>query len=265
MQPDLEERLERIDQPKQVNNENDTLYITNVDTDCSEDTYDSVRVSERFRDQESGRVVTQFKELNYHFNHADGFQVRWSGTPFDIKPGETKKMPRFLGEHFAYHLCNHMLDKQGSNARNDPLKRPAMLKRIIVGTEPFFADVTDSIGAALNKQVESLNVDKPVSDLGDGLIVDHNGAKGQELNETTQEAYDPLRRVDKDPVEPLEDVIARVGPDVETDNANVPEDWKEHTKPELIKTIRDMDPSYKFPTKPTKAQLVSILKKTAGV
>jgi hypothetical protein len=265
MQPDTEERLERIEQPTSKTNENDTLYIKNVDTDCNDDTYDSVRVSERWRDPESGRVVTTFKEQNYHFNHADGFQVRWAGRPFTLKPGETAKMPRYLGEHFATHLVNHMLDKKGPNARSNPLLRPAELEKIIVGEEPFFASVADSVGEATAKQVMAMNDgDAPITELQDGLQFDHQGAKGPELRETEQIARDPLHHVEEPPEE-TEAILARVGADTAEDAENVPEDWKGYTKAELVTQIRQMDPAYKFPTNPNKAQLVSILKKIAGV
>lgn len=264
MEPQLQERLERIEQPKQVNNENDTLYIKNIDVGCSDEDFDSVRVSERFKDLESGRIVTSFKELNYHFKHAEKYQVRWSGTPFDLKPGEVKKMPRFLGEHFAYHLCNHMLGKISPNSVNDPLKRPAMIERIIVKEEPFFSSVSDTVGEAITKQVEALNVDSPTTDLGDGIVV-NNGGRSVELGETVQEAYDPLRRVNKESVEETEAVITRIGQDSPEDNQGVPEDWQSHTRSDIIKLIRDMDPAWKFGQNVSKAQLVGILKKTAGV
>jgi len=264
MQPDTEERLERIETPTQKNNENDTLYITNIDMDCSEDTYDSIRVSERFRDQESGRIVTSFKDINYHFNHADGFQVRWSGQPFTLKPGETAKMPRYLGEHFAYHLCNHMLDKQGPNARNNPLLRPKKLEEIIVKEEPFFATMTDSVGTAALKTVQGLNEgNAPITEV-QGLDFNHKGSKGQNLKEDEQPAYDPLRRTEE-VVEETEAVLARIGAESEGDELNVPEDWKSHSRTELITQIRTMDPGYKFADHVSKAQLVSILKKIAGV
>jgi hypothetical protein len=264
MQPETEERLERIETPVQKNNENDTLYITNIDTDCSEDTYDAVRVSERWRDPESGRIITTFKELNYHFNHADGFQVRWAGQPFTLKPGETAKMPRYLGEHFAEHLINHMLDKEGPNARSNPLKRPAMIAKVIIKEEPFFSAVSDSVGTATLKQVTEMNEgNAPISEV-QGLTFDHGGTKGPELKEDEQIARDPLRHVEA-PVEETEAVIARLGEDKPEDSMNVPEDWKGYTRAELIQQVRNMDPAYKFPTNPNKAQLVSILKKIAGV
>lgn len=265
MQPDNEERLERIETPKQQNNENDTLWITNIDTGCSEDTYDSVRVSERWRDPESGRILTTFKEQNYHFNHADGFQVRWSGQPFTLKPGETARMPRFLGEHFAYHLVNHMLDKEGPNARNSPLKRPSMLARVIIKEEPFFAAITDSVGMATLKQVKEMNEgNAPISEVA-GLTYSHGTQKGKELGETTQPAYDPLRRTAQEETEETADVIKRIGADTPEDQSDVPEDFKSYTRKDLIQQIRNMDPGMKFPQNPSKAQLVMILKRTAGV
>lgn len=265
MNPDLEERLERIDTPKQTKNENDTLWIRNIDEGCSEDTYDSVRISERYRDPESGRILTTFKDVSYHFNHGDGFQVRWSGQTFTIKPGETMRMPRFLAEHFAYHLVNHMLDKKGPNARTNANLRPAELAKIIVKEEPFFAAISDSIGTATLKQVEQLNrPDAPMTEV-QGLNYSHGAQKGIELKEDTQTAKEPLYQIADEEVEPTESIIDRVGTDQPEDNSNIPDQWKSYTRKELIQQIRNMDPGYKFPQNPNKTMLVTILQKIAGV
>lgn len=268
MQPDLEERLERIDTSAPKDTSNDRLTVVNIDVDCSEDSYDNIRVSERYRDMESGRILTQFKEVPLHFNHATGFQVRWSGQPFTILPGQSRVWPRYLAEHFAYHLCNHMLDKLGPNHRTNPLERPAMLKRIIIKEEPEFGVEPDSVGAATLKQVEKMNAeapDAPTTELGAGLSFNHGGAKSKTLDETEQIARDPLRHVDSEvPVDTLE-VIKNLQPDSAAENGDIPEAFKGTPKAELVQSIRNMDPGYKFPPNPSKAQLVSALKKIAGV
>lgn len=271
MQPQAtadEERLERLDnRPTNQNNENDTLTIKNVDTDCSDVTYDAVRVSERWRDPESGRVLTQFKDMSYQFEHADGFQVRWSGQPFTLKPGETARMPRFLGEHFATQLANHILDKRGRATgralRNDPIERPKVLKEIIIAEEPFFATMGDSVGSATLKQVQEMNLDGAPLKEFDGQSYNDNGGKGKELPEA--EVVSPTSvdtttgRIDKKPVETTEDVITRLGEEGPQDALNVPQEWQQYSKSDLIMQIRNMDPYYKFGTMYTKAQLVSIL------
>lgn len=271
MQPqaDVEERLERLS-PQQTNknNENDTLWIKNIDNDCHDTTYDSVRVSERWRDPESGRVLTQFKDISYTFEHVDGFQVRWSGQPFTLKPGETARMPRYLGEHFAYHLANHILDKEGEKSnrtlRSDPIWRPKILSQIIIKEEPFFAMVNDSVGAETMKQVQSLNDgNAPLVEV-QGLQYE-NGGKGQELPESDVVSKDSIQtttgKIDLKSVETTEDVITRLGEETQVDSLNVPDDWKQYSKSDLIMQIRNMAPDYKFGQNYTKAQLVGILQR----
>ncbi len=263
-----EERLERIPSaPQDKNNENDTLWVKNIDTDCHDVTYDSVRVSERWRDPESGRVLTQFKDVSNDFEHAEGFQVRWSGQPFTLKPGETARMPRFLAEHFATHLANHILDKRGIEKkralRNDPIERPKVLKEIIIKEEPFFATIGDSVGAATLKQVNEMNEGgAPIKEV-QGLEYNTGGDKGKSLPEADVTPTDNIAtttgRIDKSSVEPTPDVILRIGQSAPEDSLNVPEEWQQYSKAELIDQIRNMDPYYKFGSQYTKAQLVSVL------
>lgn len=264
-----EERLERIPTaPTQKNNENDTLWVKNIDEDCHDITYDSVRMSERWRDPESGRVMTQFKDVEFTFEHADGFQVRWSGQPFTIKPGATARMPRFLAEHFATHLANHMLDKKGDEMkrtlRNDPVWRPKILKEIIIKEEPYFATISDSVGTATLKQVDDLNPSgSPITEV-QGLDYNTKGDKGKTLGEADVTPTDNIAtttgRIDKKSVEPTPDVIMRLGKSSPEDDLNVPEDWQQYSKAELVDQIRNMDPYYKFGSQYTKAQLVGVIK-----
>lgn len=269
MQPqsDTEERLQRIETPTNKNNENDTLYVKNTDLECNEITYDSVRVSERWRDPESGRVVTQFKDVSYQFDHSKGFQVRWSGQPFTVQPGEIAKMPRFLAEHFAYHLANHMLEKKGREMKrtlmNDPIWRPKILAEIIIKEEPFFATMGDSVGQATLKQVQSMNEGaSPITEI-QGLEYNTGGQKGQTLPEAdatpTGSIQTTTGKIDLQSIEPTEDVVNRIGTEGAEDSLNVPSEWQQYTKAELIQQIRNMDPYYKFGSYYNKAQLVGIL------
>ena len=276
MQPDtavteIEERLERIDAPNtNKNNENDTLHIKNIDTDCHDVTYDSVRVSERWRDPESGRVLTQFKDIAYTFEHSDGFQVRWSGRAFNIPPGETRKMPRFLGEHFALHLANHILDKEGEKIgrtlRADPIWRPKVLKEIIVDEEPFFSGLGDSVGNALASQVDQMNQDQP-PEAAQAMQYNNSGDKGKTLREAEVKPQGNIDtttgKIDLKSIEPTADIIARVGKDSAGDDMNVPDGFTQYSKAELIQQIRNMAPDYKFGSNYTKAQLVGVLKSIA--
>lgn len=261
----VEERLEKVEAPKPKNNQNDTLWIKNIDIDCHDTTYEPVRVSERWRNPETGQMVTQFRDITYEFDHFEKFQVRWSGRVFSIPPGETAKMPRFLAEHFATQLADHILGKMGDAQnkmlRNDPRLKPQILKEIIVKEEPFFFSGPETVGDEIAKQFEEMN--KPEVTGIQGEHYDNKGAKEQNLNEgdgsTRDTIITPMGTLNKHSVESTEDVIKRIGTEGAEDALNVPDDWKQYSKVDLIEQIRHMAPDYKFGQHYTKAQLVGIL------
>lgn len=264
----IEERLEKIEAPKPKNDQNDTLWIKNIDDDCHDQTYEPVRVSERWRDPESGRIVTSFKDIIYKFDHSEKFQVRWSGQVFSIKPGEVARMPRFLGEHFATHLADHILGKMGDATgkmlRNDPVKRPEVLKQIILKEEPYFSSGPESVGAEALKTFEQLNSAPQITGI-EGESYNNSGQKVTTLSEgdgTTQDSIiTPVGTLNKQSVESTEEVVNRLGQETPEDNLNVPQDWQQYSKKELIDQIRHMAPDYKFGQNYTKAQLVGILQR----
>lgn len=265
----LEERLEKIETPKPKNDQNDTLWVKNIDTDCHDQTYEPVRVSERWRDPESGRIVTNFKDVIYQFDHSEKFQVRWSAQIFSIKPGETARMPRFLGEHFATQLADHILgkmgDAQGKMLRNDPLKRPEILKQIIIKEEPYFFSGPESVGSETMKQFEQLNQAPQITGVEGEQYNNQSGLKEQNLTEgdgmTSDSIITPVGVLNKQSVEATEDVVKRLGQETPEDNLNVPQEWQTYTKKDLIEQIRHMAPDYKFGQNYNKAQLVGILQR----
>jgi hypothetical protein len=144
----LEERLEKIETPKAQTDQNDRLLIKNIDINCNDHEWSTIRVTERWRNPETGQQVVRFKDQSSEFNHADGFTVKWSGTPITLKPGEQKWMPRFIGKHYASKLADHLLDQMGIEKmlRNSPTKRPEMLKKIILDEQPFISTLDESVG-----------------------------------------------------------------------------------------------------------------------
>jgi hypothetical protein len=123
--------------------ENDILIVHNPDVDC--DVIDT--------------------EENY--SHKDYFQVRWSGHPHRIPPGQTRRMPRFLAEHYAKHLADHMLMKMEEETGRKGLvqssfERPRMLEKIILGVDTYFLGESEvEEGEKVSKIVDELN---PVPD-----------------------------------------------------------------------------------------------------
>lgn len=131
------------DTTKHTPHESDILTVMNIDVDC--DVVDT--------------------EENYP--HKDYFQVRWSNHPHRIGPGLTKKMPRYLAEHYAKHLANHMLMKmEEATGRKglvqSTLERPAMLKKIILGVDTWFLGEGEIVSKG-----EELQPGERVTDLGE--------------------------------------------------------------------------------------------------
>lgn len=122
-------------------NEQDILIVQNVDLNCND------------IDPEEG------------WSHADFFQVKYGGHPFRIKPGESRRMPRYVAEHFAKHLADHMLTKMEEETGkqfliNNIVERPKMLKKILLSVEQYFLDEdikSLTPGEQAGAEVERLN------------------------------------------------------------------------------------------------------------
>lgn len=126
----------------------DVLIVMNVDVDCD------------------------VQDTEEDYPHKTYFQVRWSGHPHRIGPGLTKKMPRFLAEHYAKHLADHMLMKMEENTGRKGLiqssfERPKMLQRILLGVDTWFLGENEvEEGAKVASMVDELNPGEKVMDLG---------------------------------------------------------------------------------------------------
>jgi len=76
-------------------------------------------------------------DQDYGHKHSEYFQVNYGGIPYQIAPGETKKIPRVVAEHYARHLADHMLNKLGVEKGKvgmitNKVERDKFLDRIIV-------------------------------------------------------------------------------------------------------------------------------------
>lgn len=108
--------------------------------------------------------------------HSDFFQVKWSGYPHRVRPGDTRRMPRYLAEHFAKHLADHMLQqmelKTGRKGLiGSPVERPKVLTQILTGVEQYYhEDLGPSDeGARVSQEVDLLNeqgIPEKTMDLG---------------------------------------------------------------------------------------------------
>jgi len=127
--------------PKPKEDPQDVLIVQNIDLNC-----DDV-------DTEEG------------WSHKDYYQVKWGGNPIRIKPGETRRLPRYVAEHFAKHLANHILMKMEKETGkqflvNNPIERPKVLKQIIIGVDQYFLDqeiAEQTEGEKVAAEIEKLN------------------------------------------------------------------------------------------------------------
>lgn len=103
--------------------------------------------------------------FEYSWNTRDFFEVRWDGRPHRIKPGETRRMPRYLADHFSKYLIDFILTQREMKEKvtgllKNRLERAKLYKQIIVGTDSFYnGDMWDfqREGNYVEKQVNELN------------------------------------------------------------------------------------------------------------
>lgn len=143
------------------------VIVANIDIGCNETSVDIIKVSNRVVDDE-GNVSTQIYDKQEQWNHKDYFRVKFDGKPYMIEPGKTKPLPRFVAEHFAKHLADHLLQKKEAETGrhglvNSIVERPKILSQIL--TE-FNENVTPEVA---NSTVSEEVVDNdPVVD--DGVV-----------------------------------------------------------------------------------------------
>ena len=129
----------------------DTLIVHNIDVDCNDVTVEyKKKISYGAGDAPLGMAPqkeAEEEDVMYEFNHSEGFQVMYGGNIFNIRPGETRRLPRYIGEHYAKHLIDHLLQKKSEktgkpNIVNDVNERTALLKQIIISEEILLGDYT---------------------------------------------------------------------------------------------------------------------------
>lgn len=145
----------------------ETVLVANIDIGCNETSVDIVKVSNRIVDDE-GNVASQIYDKHEEWKHTDYFQVKYDGKPYIIEPGKTKHLPRFVAEHFAKHLADHLLQKlENETGRKglvqSSIERPKMLKQILTEMNE---NITPEVSlAAVEQPVVPVDND-PVVDAG---------------------------------------------------------------------------------------------------
>ena len=102
----------------------------------------------------------QDQENNY--NHLDYFQVKWDGSPYRIKPGDTKLLPRYIAEHFAKHLITHLIEKEARSmdkTQGGKEKREKLKKEIFLDCLPYVEKIEEqkTEGEKVGELIKKIN------------------------------------------------------------------------------------------------------------
>lgn len=103
--------------------------------------------------------------FEYSWSTKDFFEVRWDGRPHRIKAGETRRMPRYLADHFAKYLIDFILSQREEKEKvtglvKNRLERAKLYKQIIIGVDSYYnGDLYDyqREGNFVEQQVAELN------------------------------------------------------------------------------------------------------------
>jgi hypothetical protein len=123
---------------------NDTLTIHNIDVDCSDTQIEYFRKIDRELDEDGNHVSIE-NDIPYTFDHSKGFQTMYGGNIFGIRPGETRRLPRYIAEKYTKELIDHLAGKESSktgnvNLINDVNYRTALLDKIIIEEDILIQD-----------------------------------------------------------------------------------------------------------------------------
>lgn len=150
----------------QETNAYDSVLVANIDIGCSDVSVDIIKVSNRLVDDQ-GNVSSQIYDKHEQWSHKDFFQVKFDGKPYQIEPGRTKHLPRFVAEHFAKHLADHLLQKMEETTGRKGLvqssvERPKMIAQILTELND---NITPEVAQETVAQPEPVDTD-PVVDAG---------------------------------------------------------------------------------------------------
>lgn len=133
--------------------EHDQVAVTNIDKNCTDTETYVVERSTPAPDASGAPnpmniPLPGWNAQQGQFSHAEYFEVRYNGQPFRLAPGETRVLPRYIAEHFAKHLADHILRKQEMTENREGLvqsaqHRPAVLAKILRTESWFLADNAD--------------------------------------------------------------------------------------------------------------------------
>lgn len=241
----------------------DVLLVRNIDVGCDDKSTDIVKITRRVKDPESGVELTEYAEVADEFQHSEYFQVKWGGAPIRVAPGQTRKMNRFVAEHYAKHLADHILAKREIDEKrvgliNHAVERPKVLEQIIIGVDSQFNDLgmVDEGTQAL-QQFESLNRSVVAAEMGMSTGGSYDLPGEVDAGVVSRDHFKPGKEI-KSTEEILEIAAGQEDGDVST---TTDERFADKTRGQLFKEIRQMDPTYNFTGKENKDQLIGVLQR----
>lgn len=134
--------------------------------------------------------------FEHSWNTRDFFEVRWDGRPHRIKPGDSRRMPRYLADHFTKGLIDFILTQREDKERltgllKNRLERKKLYDQIITGVDSYYnGDMWDyeREGNYVEQQVQQLN--QPDASINLGAVP--NVAAGYGLTDTAPKPVEDL-------------------------------------------------------------------------
>lgn len=168
--------------------EQDYIRVRNIDVDCDHTTNETVKRPQTLFDERGEATGTAYEERIDQYSHRNGFRVKWGGKIHTIQPGKAKSYPRYLAEHYAKHLADHMLQKSGKPL-NDKMERSHLLNRILEGVIEWHEEEEVDDAELTAREVERRNPGEKrlrEEDLGE-LVEEHVMRDAPEVNPETVE------------------------------------------------------------------------------
>ena len=105
-------------------------------------------------------ISCDLPDPDVHPQGIDSFVVAFDRVPHSINAGETRIFPRYLADHIAKHMADHILTKSKKLVRD--ATRPKILEEIYRGVkESYSAPKLETQGEIVAKQVQEANVPPP--------------------------------------------------------------------------------------------------------
>lgn len=105
-------------------------------------------------------ISCNLPDPDVHPQGIDSFVVAFDRVPHSINAGETRIFPRYLADHIAKHMADHILVKQKKLIKD--VTRPKILEEIYRGIkESYSAPRPETQGEIVNKVVQEANVPPP--------------------------------------------------------------------------------------------------------